>query len=305
MHTAMTVRIRPALIAVLAALVVVIAAGCGASSDAVPELTSFNQVAQTSSATDTARFDLTLKATVPGLKNELSFVASGGFDTPAKRAEMKVDLSAIADVVQGLSSQFGGKVTGDRGSPSDWKLEAIQDGDTIYVNFPLIAKKLPAGKTWVKGDASTISKANAGQLSQFGPLAGTDPTDVFGVLKAVSGSIEAVGTDELRGVQTNHYRATIDLAKMAALIPEAQRQGLGPIDDAAKQAGLDNLPLDIWIDADNQVHKLSIDLDVKPPGSKDELKASLVVEFYDYGKPLDLSLPPADQVADIATLKNP
>ena len=33
------------------------------------------------------------------------------------------------------------------------------------------------------------------------------------------------------------------------------------------------------------------------------VKASLVVELYDYGKPLDLELPPADQVVDAATLK--
>ena len=33
------------------------------------------------------------------------------------------------------------------------------------------------------------------------------------------------------------------------------------------------------------------------------MKASLVVELYDYGKALELELPPADQVADAATLK--
>ena len=34
------------------------------------------------------------------------------------------------------------------------------------------------------------------------------------------------------------------------------------------------------------------------------MKASLVVELYDYGKPLELELPPADQVVDAATLKH-
>jgi len=49
--------------------------------------------------------------------------------------------------------------------------------------------------------------------------------------------------------------------------------------------------------------KLSIDLDAKQPGSDAPVKASLVVEFYDYNKPLDLEVPPADQVIDAATLK--
>ena len=34
-----------------------------------------------------------------------------------------------------------------------------------------------------------------------------------------------------------------------------------------------------------------------------DIEGSLVLELYDYGKALDLELPPADQVADAATLK--
>ena len=54
--------------------------------------------------------------------------------------------------------EFGGTIKGDLGSPEDWKLEAIQDGDTAYINFPLLAKQLPAGKTWIKGDAKELSE---------------------------------------------------------------------------------------------------------------------------------------------------
>ena len=33
------------------------------------------------------------------------------------------------------------------------------------------------------------------------------------------------------------------------------------------------------------------------------MKASFDVELYDYGKPLEITLPPADEVVDAATLK--
>ena len=134
-------------------------------------------------------------------------------------------------------------------------------------------------------------------------MSGIDPRDVFGFLKAVSGSIEAVGSEEIRGVETSHYRATIDPAKLDELVPAAQRKASAASIDAARQAGIDELPLDVWIDADQRVRKLSIDLDAKQPGTDASLKASLVVELYDYGTPLELELPPADQVADAATLK--
>ena len=216
---------------------------------------------------------------------------------------MTFDLSSFADLLKSFGSAFGGKVTGDLGSAGDWKLEAIQDGDTAYVKFPLIADQLPAGKTWIKGDAKTLSSADAGQLKQFGSFAGTDPRDVLGLLKAVSGSITAVGSDKIRGVETSHYRATIDTAKLAQLVPAAQRQSLGGLDQTARQAGVTALPVDVWVDADQLVRKLSIDLDAKQPGTGMAVKASLVVELYDYGTPLDLKLPPADEVVDAATLK--
>ena len=304
MHTScMTVRRPHALLVALVALLAVGAAGCGTASEAVPELTSFASVAQQSSAADSARFALTAELTVPGAEQPLQFSAEGGFDTPAKRAQMTIDLSSLAELFKSMGSSLGGTVTGDLGSSEDWKLEVIQDGDTAYVRFPLLAKELPAGKTWIKGDAKDLSSADAGQLSQFGSFAGTDPRDVFAFLKAVSGTIEVVGSDEIRGVETSHYRATVDTAKLAQLVPAAQRQSLGGLDKSAAQAGLSELPLDIWIDADQRVRKLSIDVDAKQPGTDESVKASLVVELYDYGKPLDLELPPADQVVDASTLK--
>jgi hypothetical protein len=270
---------------------------------AVPELSSFTNVAQTSAAADSARFSLEANVAVPGIDKKLAFSAEGGFDTPAKRSEMSVDLSSVAELMKGFASGFGGTVTGDLGSPEDWKLEVIQDGDVAYVHFPLLAKQLPAGKTWVKGDAKTLSSADTGQLKQFGSLAGTDPRDIFGMLKAVSGSIEAVGTDEIRGVETSHYKATIDTAKLEQLVPAAQRQSLGGLDQSVQQSGLTEIPIEIWVDSEQRVRKLSIDVDAKQPGTPMAMKASLVVELYDYGKALDLDLPPADQVADAATLK--
>lgn len=323
MHTfSVTPRRSHALLAALVALAAVIAAGCGGSATAIPELSSFTNAAQTSAAADSARFSVDAGVTIPGLGKELKLSAEGGFDTPAKRSQMKVDLSSVAELMKSFGSSFGGTVTGDLGSPDDWKLEVIQDGDVAYIHFPMLAKELPAGKTWVKGDAKTLSSADAGQLEQmkqFGSFAGTDPRDVFGMLKAVSGTIEAVGTEEIRGVETSHYKATIDTAKIDKLVPEAQRQSLG----ALGQSGQAKIPIDVWIDSDQRVRKLAIDLaaiDQEPSttGSNGQsgtpldslgasgmldLKGSIVVEVYDYGKALDLELPPADQVADAATLK--
>lgn len=295
--------ILASLMAALALALAAVAAGCGGASTTAPELTNFTQVAQKSAAADTARFALTVDLTVPGAGEELSFSAEGGFDTPAGRAQLTVDLSSLAELFKSLGPGLGDLFGGDPGDPADWTLEVIQDGETAYIRFPLIAKELPAGKTWIKGDAKDLAGADAGQLSQFGSFAGTDPRDIFSFLKGVSGSIETVGSEEVRGVETTRYRATLDAKKLEQLIPAGQRQTLGGLGANAAQAGLNELPLEIWVDSEQRARKLSVDIDEKDPASGDQVKASLVVELYDYGKPLDLELPPADQVADAATLQ--
>ena len=302
-YRCMTLRLLPSSVAALVVALGLVASGCGGSQGAIPELASLTQAASTSASTDTAKFALTFEMAVPGADQSLSFSAEGGFDTPAKRSRMTIDLSSLAELMKQLGSSLGGTVTGDLGDSSDWKLEAIMDGDVAYLNFPLIAKDLPDGKTWIKGDAEDFSRADTSGLGQFGSLSGMDPRDVFGFLKAVSGSIESVGSEEVRGVTTSHYRATLDPAKLAELVPAEQRESLGGVDEAARQAGLTELPLDVWIDADQRIRKLSIELDAKMPGSDKSLKASFVVELYDYGTPLELDLPPADQVADASTLR--
>ena len=299
----MTARRPRALVASLVAVLAVVVGGCGGTAAGVPELSSLTSVAQSSAAAESARFSVEASITIPGTSKPLAFSAEGGFDTPAKRSQLTVDLSSFAALLQTMGSSLGGTVTGDLGEASDWKLELIQDGDTAYVRFPPLAAQLPDGKTWIKGDANDLSNTDAGQLKQFGSLAGTDPRDVFGLLEAVSGSIESVGTEEIRGVETSHYRAAIDTSKVEQLVPEAKRQSLGGLDQAAKQAGLSDLPLEIWIDADRRVRKLSIDLDAKQPGTDTPVEAALVVELYDYGAPVEPKLPPPDQVADAATLK--
>ena len=299
----MTMRRLPVPLAALVAALALAASGCGGSQTAIPELASLTQVASTSAATETAKFAMTFEMNLPGADQSLSFGAEGGFDTPAKRSRIEVDLSSLAELMKQVGSGLGGTVTGDLGDPSDWKLEAIMDGQVVYLHFPLIAKELPDGKTWIKGDADDFSQTGTAGLDQFGSFSGMDPRDVFGFLKAVSGSIEVVGSEEVRGVPTSHYRTTLDPAKLTDLVPAEQRKTLSGVDEAARQAGLTELPLDVWIDADQRIRKLSIELDAKMPGSTESVQGSLVVELYDYGVPLELDLPPADQVADAATLK--
>jgi hypothetical protein len=305
---------RPSFLLVMltAASLAVLVAGCGGSGDAggqsaLPptELTSFATAAK-ASASDSARFSLSLSQSLPGSDKTLAFHGSGAFDAAAKRAHVELDLSAVAELIGGLGSALGGSGGANLSTdPDDWQLEAIVEGDVAYLRFPLLAAQLPAGKTWVKGDAKELAGQAGSGLGQFDSFAQTDPREVFAVLQAVSGSIETVGSEELRGVATTHYRASIDLAKALELIPAEQRQGVPDLEQMLGQLGLSQVPIDVWLDAEQRVHKLQAALELtSPDGSGQQARTELSVEVWDYGVPVELELPSSDDVADAASLQH-
>lgn len=305
----MVMRRPLSLLAGLLAVLALVAAGCGGkeSSTALPptELTSFAAAASATAESESARFSLDLSQSLPGTDQTLSFGASGAFDTAAKRAQFDVDLSALVPLLGGLGGAFGG-ATGDLSTdPDDWRLEAILDGDVIYLNFPLLADKLPEGKGWIKGNINELAGQAGGELGQFGSFAKTDPRDALSYLDAISGGIETVGSDELRGVATTHYRASIDVAKAIALVPAAQREGLADLDQMLAQTGLSQIPVDVWLDADQRVHKLETAFEITAPGTTQTARTALTMELWDYGVPVELDIPSDADVVDAATLDSP
>ena len=280
---------------------VAVLGGCGGAG-ALESLTldELTQAASTSAEAPSGRFDLSLEMTYPGLGTPFRFTGQGAYDTEAERAAFTFDLSAVARLFGGL---FGGQGTGVDLSPDDWRIEAIQDGATVYMRFPAIADQLPAGKTWVRIDAEETAKSAGIELSGLEQFTDGDPRALLDFLKSVSGEIETVGSEELRGVSTTHYRATIDLRKYERLAPPGKRKELRDmLDDLVQQAGLAEMPFDVWLDDDGYVRKLETSFSAAPEGVAGAVEASMVFELYDYGADIGIAPPPAADVADASAL---
>ena len=154
--------------------------------------------------------------TIPPLPGSLGFTGEGAFDTAVDKTEMSLDLSSFLKLMEGLAGSLGGSGVDTGLDPDDFKLDAVTDGLVMYMRFPFLADKLPEGKDWVKVDLRQAASQVPGlELDQFLQFANNGPHSTLAYLKAVSGAIETVGVDELRGVSTTHYRTHVDLAKYA------------------------------------------------------------------------------------------
>jgi hypothetical protein len=285
-------------------------AGCGggtSASSVTAEPISFRQLASsasTSADASTGRFSFSASFTMPGADEPFAFSGEGAFDRATKRSWFAMDMSLLAKLLGGLVAGFGGTGSADLPNFDDaaaWKIEVVKDGDVDYVRFPAMDDKLPAGKTWIRGSGGTIEAAGIG-VKEFDSFTQSDPRTVLEALRSVSGSVETVGTEELRGVETTHYRAVLDAAELAKSSATKTGAAGGLLDRLTSQTQLKDVPLDVWIDADGLVRKMSLDVAGVQTGSADEDKASIAFELWDYGEKVGIDLPPASQVVDASAL---
>jgi hypothetical protein len=289
---------------------VAVLAGCGGGGGTTVsgEPISFEQLsrAATSSAeAKSGRFGFALEMSMPGTDKPFAFDGEGAFDASSNRAHLTFDFASFAELLGGLFSGFAGPgaQAPDFGDPSAWKIEAVQDGDVMYMQFPAMASELPEGKSWVRMAAGETAETQGFDFSQLEDFTKNDPRKALGFLRAASDRVETVGTEELRGATTTHYRATVNLAEYEKLVPASEREELGSIaGELVEQSGLDDLPVDIWLDEDGLVRQLVMSFSATQPGTTQTVNGSMTFELWDYGKTVDIDVPPLADVVDAASL---
>jgi hypothetical protein len=295
-------RLLCSLLALPAALVLL--AGCGGSPDRALTLEGLAQAATTSSRASTGRFTFSMDMTAPDGYETISFSGYGAFDAQAGKSQLSLDLSSFASLLSALAPSTGDAP--DFANPELWKVEAVLDGLDMYMRFPLLAR-IPdsplEGKSWVKIDlrrAADVAGLDLDQLMQF---TSNDPRESLRLLEAVSGGLEELGEEEVHGVNTTHYRTNVDLRKYGQLVPASERERVGSMLDAlVAQSGLRTIPVEVWVDEQSLVHRLTMTLSSTQPGTGQSFDSSVRFELYGYGEPVAIALPPRAATFDVTAL---
>lgn len=182
-------------------------------------------------------------------------------------------------------------------------IEMRQIENTAYVKLPEeFLAQMPGAKPWMRVDLDAIYRQQYGaSLGQMQGGAAQDPTRQLEYLRGVSDSVEKVGTEEVRGVWTTHYRAVVDLGKEAAQQdPKIQRA----YDDLIEQLGTSKLPVEVWLDDQERVRRFATDVTVPDgTGSPDtpenaEVRTQMAIDYYGFGTAVDVQAPPQGQTMD-------
>ncbi|HJU47379.1 MAG TPA: hypothetical protein VJ689_04545 [Gaiellaceae bacterium] len=302
MHVPMVRRLTLLACAALA----VVAAGCGGSEPQLQPLRSLTGVAKASQTAGTGRFELSMQQTMPGMSQAFRFSARGAFDLPAKRMQMQLDMSALAQVFGAFGSALGGSSNDPKAKalldPANWKIDAVLDGFVMYMRMPFLGQQLPSGKSWVRMDLRQAAAAKGVDLGQLDSYVRSDPRQTLDYLRAVAGKIVPMGREDVRGTETTRYRAMLDLAKYGRMVPARQQQAFGDFYKAATQLGLTLVPVNVWVDDDGLLRRMDMELTLTPTAGK-AAKSSLRFEMFDYGQPVSIEAPPAEQTVDASSLR--
>jgi len=275
--------IRKTMLAATATLLFV-AGACAKASDETTVLTGGAALSALRAAPDaaaeagSARFEMTVTIDTPDGVFEVA--ATGGFD--GDQATLEMDLGAM---FRQLAAASGETVPDGFDDP----MQMVVDGTVLYMRWPLLDGVLGADG-WLSITPEDLDVAG----SSLGLGAGAnDPSQFLETLRGTSDIVEELGTEEIRGVPTTHLRATIDLDKALAELPEEQRELVEAQFEALDTSGT-GFVLDVWIGSDDLPRRLSMDFSslAEQMGGG---SASMSIDFFDYGEPVEVVVPdPAD-----------
>lgn len=279
---------------ILLAAMVALAGACGSPDGEGSSTKKASERAQKPTAVETVQ--VAYRETTAEQSARISYEATTtGPENPGQDAPMTMTMkgNGVTDFSGAASSMTMG-MSGMDG------LEMRQIRDTVYVRLPeQLMAQMPGAKPWVRMDLDAVYEQYGGPVQ--GGASG-DPTRQFEYLRGVSDSVEKVGEEQVRGVPTTRYEAVIDLEKGAEGLGAGAREDY---DEMVEGLGTSKLPVEVWIDEQNRVRRYALDVSVPEntasPGASEEddrVSTRMVIEYHDFGTPVDVQVPPQDQTTD-------
>ncbi|HEY4456725.1 MAG TPA: hypothetical protein VGN81_20605 [Pseudonocardiaceae bacterium] len=226
--------------------------------------------------------------------------------TSAGTAKIAIDM---AMTVQGTKIDFGGNGVMDFANKTgDMTVNAMgmdMETRTIdgveYLHMPSELSAQSKTKPWVKLDLNKAVQDKFGaSLSQLGGGASNDPSQILSYLQGVGSDVHNDGPATVDGTATTHYTATMSVDALA------QKEHLSQDTVSTLEAAIGKtMTMQLWIDGQNRLRQMSYGQTMNPAalgGAGSDvgpITADMTMKLSDFGTPVNVSAPPADQVTDL------
>jgi hypothetical protein len=203
------------------------------------------------------------------------------YDVPGRDTPVVMTGTGVEDVSRQraqITAQLPPEIPGG-------EMEFIGDGLVMYIRAPIIGDEL-GGKEWMKLDLARAYDdlgIDIAQLSQVNP----STSQQLDALEQVSDGIRNEGREQVRGIDTTHYSATVDLHEL---------EGEG-VDKLIELSGYSTFDVAVWIDDDQHIRRMEWrDVEIKG------VVMTMIMEYVRFGVPVDIDIPDGDEVFDATDL---
>ncbi|MFI7411069.1 hypothetical protein ACIBU0_20650 [Streptomyces sp. NPDC049627] len=174
----------------------------------------------------------------------------------------------------------------------------LVDG-VLYESAPGDMVQKMGGRHWISYGRAAKFTTDSGLRMDVAGLrdqVGRNPAREAAFLAGAQ-DVKRIGGEKIDGTDATHYAGTAAIdelrASLEATDDKAARQGRERSLDQYEKLGVDELTLDVWVDGDDRVKRLR----TQGFGRKGAL--DLTFTFLEYGKPVTIPAPRADDTADM------
>lgn len=255
------------IVAVLAAAVGAIAVAAGGDGHKVSTLA---QAAAKTEGQHSARVEFTTSVPLAGFSGK-EILVTGEYDFDRRILHYDFDITELM------------KTTTPDAPPGAGKITAKAQGLTVFMKMGIFDQEPKLKGKWMKLDIGKQVSNFGVDLDKVAEFEAAGPASALAKLQTLLGSVETLGTEDVRGVKTTHYRATYDFAQVY--------RARGAVTDEAAFAKLLDLyssttaTSEAWVDNDGLVRRTVNSIPLK--AGVQTVKA----EFFDFGIAVNVAVP--------------
>ena len=195
-----------------------------------------------------------------------------------------------------------GDVPGQATTQLDEQL--IMDGSTVYVGLPSMINQVMPGKSWISLDLSQYTSGAGGLSSGAGSF--EDPTAFLRQLQSNGATVTSLGPTTFGGSAVTEYSVTIPTSTLEPDLWGLGGTGSGASGDTGLSSSLQKMTAGmlpptvtekVYITDANLLKGVDVPLSLSLLGKS--MSEDMTVTYSNYGVPVTVTPPPADQVATL------
>lgn len=156
----------------------------------------------------------------------------------------------------------------------------------IYADQKLYVDRGHDGTPWVIATPDSSDRVVAALAASFKATLSQSGAQYYTTIMSAGHDLKVIGSDSVDGVPSMHYHVTVDPRAAVQKLPAEQAQQM----QAAVDAGVDAIPLDVWVDGRGRPVRLTDEVSANGQTAHVELRLN------HFDQPVTIEAPAADQI---------